>query len=979
MAEDDDLIEVAGEIADGTPVDWRAVEAHATTPDARDRIRWLERLAGIGRLHAGLTHPRPDETSLHDSIRPTSADRGGESAPVRWGPLTIIEKIGHGTFGDVYRARESRLDRDVALKLLRHKDAGAATSSDVIEEARLMARVRHPNVTTIYGAERISGRVGLWMEFIDGRTLEDELRDRGPFGVDDLRRVGADVAAALSAVHRAGLLHRDVKAHNVMRAGDGRLLLTDFGTGRPLEAQGGELVDELAGSPLYLAPEVLAGAPATVQSDIYSLGVLLYRLATRSFPVRGKSLQELRAAHAAARRPRLCDERRDLPAGLAGAIDRALAADPAARHATAEAFAVALAPEPASPRRSWLVWMSLAATCVVAAWAAWLANRQLPPSGPVPAFVEQRVLIGPDAAGAIAVSPDGRWMAYVDDATGNLGVQDLATGDRRLVTASGSWDKQTHTNTATFSRDSRRLAYSWTELINKEFHYEVRLIDVDRPREAPPIYVNAEDAWLAPYDWSPDARLIAVGLGGGDGDQIALVDVNGGAPRVLKSLDWRGTPRVSFSPDGRYLAYDAPPDASTAQRDVFVISTDGREHHAVVAGPSRDHLSGWSPDGQYVLVTSDRRGSMSLWGQPVRAGEARGDPVLLKPDIRQEVLGVTTDGRVFYTVATSDQTIVVATVDLDTGTLLAPLSMPVISGLFNHRRAKWSPDARSFAYISTTASNNPSLPTQRILSIQSTDTGQVRIMPMKLARWWTCSWATDGRSLLAHAMDFKARLGIFRIDAATGDATPLLLNDGETYYSQPQWAADSRRFYYVRGPDPFNASDKDVFVERDLASGSDREVFRNQDLKRQDGTAAPPIRDWVVSPDGRRVGGIETAGDYHAVWVLTMGERTVRQVFRVQMPNRCCNLPITHNALLWTPDGQALIVNAGVPNQADARELWVVPVAEGQTPRKLDIGGARLRNDAPAVSPDGRQVAFQAGDDPVYEIRALKFVLPGGR
>jgi serine/threonine protein kinase len=115
-----------------------------------------------------------------------------------WGPLKIIEHIGRGTFGDVYRAWDSRLDREVALKILRRRepdDQGRA--STVIQEGRLLAKVRHPNVVTVYGAERIGGQVGVWMEFVHGETLEEELRSRGPFDVERVIKIGIELSSRI--------------------------------------------------------------------------------------------------------------------------------------------------------------------------------------------------------------------------------------------------------------------------------------------------------------------------------------------------------------------------------------------------------------------------------------------------------------------------------------------------------------------------------------------------------------------------------------------------------------------------------------------------------------------------------------------------------------------------------------------------------------------------------------------------------------
>ena len=320
----DPLLDVAAALADGTPVDWESAARSITTEDDRRLLAELRFIGGIAR--PPLTPPKT-ELSI-DS----------------WGPLRIVEHVGRGTFGDVYRAWDSRLDREVALKLLRHTESDdEAHASTVIQEGRLLARVRHPNVVTVYGAERLNGQVGVWMEFIHGRTLEQELRDTGPFDVDRVITIGIELSGALATVHRAGLIHRDVKAHNVMRDADGRLVMTDFGAGCELDANAEDAACELAGTPVCVAPEVLAGQAVTPQSDIYSLGVLLYHLVTGTYPVRGRSLKEVRDAHARGIRTALRDARPDLPDTFIRIVDRALDPDPRARYEGPEALGAELA------------------------------------------------------------------------------------------------------------------------------------------------------------------------------------------------------------------------------------------------------------------------------------------------------------------------------------------------------------------------------------------------------------------------------------------------------------------------------------------------------------------------------------------------------------------------------------------------------------------------------------------------------------
>jgi serine/threonine-protein kinase len=243
------------------------------------------------------------------------SDQSGSIGTWSWGHLQVFEPLGTGASGDVYRAWDKRLDREVALKVLSSGVPSAwLPGSAVIEAGRLLASIRHPNVVTIYGAERIDERVGLWMEFVRGRTLEQALRDDGTFTAVEVTRLGIELCGAVSAVHMAGLLHRDIKAQNVMLDNDGRLVLMDFGIGRDLETATNL---RMAGTPLHMAPEVLSGGAATPRSDVYSIGVVLFRLLRNASPASGSD--------------------------LTGVVARAVDPDPERRYESADALGAALA------------------------------------------------------------------------------------------------------------------------------------------------------------------------------------------------------------------------------------------------------------------------------------------------------------------------------------------------------------------------------------------------------------------------------------------------------------------------------------------------------------------------------------------------------------------------------------------------------------------------------------------------------------
>src|SRR4030095_5578169 len=178
--------------------------AAASTHDQRELIDQLRVLWELAHAHREADVAIPNASPA--TVAPPSQPIG------TWAQLALLEQLGAGSFGVVYRAWDPPLAREVALKVVGSGSVAALDTSRIAREGRLLARLRHPNIVTVYGAAIEQGRVGLWMELIRGITLEQAIGKQGPFSARDASLVGLDVCRALTAVHRAGLLHRDVKA-----------------------------------------------------------------------------------------------------------------------------------------------------------------------------------------------------------------------------------------------------------------------------------------------------------------------------------------------------------------------------------------------------------------------------------------------------------------------------------------------------------------------------------------------------------------------------------------------------------------------------------------------------------------------------------------------------------------------------------------------------------------------------------------------
>ena len=330
------------EIADGNHVDWNLSDSGAVDEDERECLKWLKVLGDIAELHRS-THESFDELeAVRSGPAPSPPGVPAEAAVSTWGRYQLVEKVGEGSFGNVYRAWDPKLEREVAVKILHPHIADTGVTERLVREGRALARIRHSNVVSVFDVETHDGCVGLCMDFVRGQTLEGVLRTQGTLSAAEAALVGQDVCRALAAVHHAGFVHRDVKARNVMREEAGRIVLMDFGTGREARALRAAEGRDVGGTPLYMAPEVLDGEPASVQSDVYSVGVLLYYLVTAGYPVNAGSMPELRVAHREGRRRFLSEVRPDLPLPFIRVIERSLAPNRQDRFANVAALLDAL-------------------------------------------------------------------------------------------------------------------------------------------------------------------------------------------------------------------------------------------------------------------------------------------------------------------------------------------------------------------------------------------------------------------------------------------------------------------------------------------------------------------------------------------------------------------------------------------------------------------------------------------------------------
>ncbi|HYL35611.1 MAG TPA: tetratricopeptide repeat protein [Bryobacteraceae bacterium] len=544
------------------------------------------------------------------------------------------------------------------------------------------------------------------------------------------------------------------------------------------------------------------------------------------------------------------------------------------------------------------------------------------------------------------VSRDGRYLPYIDwSEHGDLFLHDFSSDTNRRLTNTGTDHvlgpkvEQFADDVVSFSRDGKQLAYSWLRGdINR---YELRLMDL-RGDGIPPsrlLFDNPDIQYLAPTDWSPDGKLIAVKIQRADKTgQIGLVSVTDGALRVLKSVDWRGPTRLGFSGDGKYLAYDRPPADNTEQRNVFLLATDGSREIPAAASPSQDTVVGWSNDGKRLLFTSDRSGSAGLWSVLFADGKIAGSPELLKPDIGQILgLGVTDAGKLYAVVnpipsGTSD--VYVATIDFAAGKLLSPPALAAQTYVGNNKSPAWSPDGKNLAFASW---RNSAGPGHFVIGIRSMETGLVReVSPSPgFDALSALTWVPDGSAWVVRGGDTKGRYGIFRVDAKTGQSS-ILVTQGERETIGPLGISpDGKKLYY--SSNHFEAryaleSQNSFIMEKDLATATEKELLRTQNA------GYGPL----LSPDGQYIMVItERYGPSPAVSIVPTAGGELRKLAEA--------IGIAQG---WAADSSAIY------DIRKSGELWRLPV-DGSKPQKLNLKWQGNNPMGPfRVHPDGRQIAI---------------------
>lgn len=576
------------------------------------------------------------------------------------------------------------------------------------------------------------------------------------------------------------------------------------------------------------------------------------------------------------------------------------------------------------------------------------------------------------------ITPDHRYLTFVDFLTGDLAVRDLVNGTSRHLTKKGSWDvSDEFAEYSVISADGTQVAHNWLNrpegkkpgyAMYQEGIWDLRVLGLEGSGSRV-LRQWERGTYVRPFGWSPDGKRVLVGLNGaaeGSGAfRLVFVSATDGSVEEVTTAPiptGYGGPRdtrISYrlSPDGRYILYARPPEKDASQKDIFLLSVRDGQESLLIQHPANDHAPLWTPDGKRVVFASNRTGALAIWTVEVVEGKAQGSPLLVKANIGTLIraIGLAKDGSLYYALAAQPQDVYVTDIDPATGKLSG--QPKAIGGIVGSNRApSWSPDGQSLAYHGQGGGTN------RIV-VRSAKSGQEREIPTKLLleNFAPVRWFPDGQSLLVSAFRDKAESAVdyHRIDLGTGE--PTLLRRGTVYTSRkPYVSSDGKTVYFTERK--AGKAEPTRLIAYEIETGSEKDIHQ---------VATDTVLTLAVSPDGRQVAFVEAdaAAGVGFVKVMALGGGQPRELYKAVRPERLS----TSFPVEWTPGGGHVLVARTLDARGFPRlEVLRVPVDGGAA---QPIGLARGGIWRVSVHPDGRQIAFDAQENR-FEVWVMENFLP---
>jgi eukaryotic-like serine/threonine-protein kinase len=829
----------------------------------------------------------------------------------RIGAYEIIDQIGRGGMGEVYLAQDSRLGRKVALKLLPSQFVGDKRRVLRFEqEARAISTLNHPNIITIFDAGQVEDIYFIATEYIDGRTLRAELKEKSRLPIRDALRITMQIADALSTAHEVGILHRDIKPENVMVRRDGIVKVLDFGLAKMSESAlpdndtgaappSNSYLSEAGavfGTVKYMSPEQARGQSVDARTDIFSLGITLYEILTGRQPFAAAAMVDQIAKLLTTEPVPLMQLAPEIPTELQHVVQQALSKEREGRQRTIDEFARQL-------KRIEEELLFKDRLVVTGGSPAAVAGESRP-AGRFPAWLSRRSLI---AIGAIIIatllgSPHA-WRLMKSNTAPAAAVSEF---DPVQLTHDISSDTR-----PTWSPDGKQIAF----ISNREGQPAIFLMNADGS-SARRIHNNlpvSEDAI-----WQSDGRIRF-----SDGQNIYTMKPDGS--EVVR-LNFAGIP----SPDGQQILFNKELiQGEWSSNEIFIANTDGSHPHRLTHNKIPDVNPSWSHDGKKIVFTTLPDDD---WTKGVICSinaDGSGLARLTDQSLRSHFSFWSPDGtRIAFSVLGATQSIYIMNAD-------GRNKLKLIDHINDLLGFAWAPDGKKIAYTTDHEGNFE-------VYIINSDPSHQTNLTHNLAEDTAPQWSPDGKKIaFLSNRGGKSALYIMNPD---GSGQRKVLNDVPD--QEVSWSTDGQRLAFCR----IVLDNYDLY----LANADGGDVVR---LLGNAANESGPR--W--SPDGRSIVFTQDRDGYLQLYAIDLESRAMTRLSNSQEHE------FQHS---FSPNGKQIVFTRSRARGAQ-RDIWVMN-SDGSNPRLVAAAPGADEFAIPRFSSDGRRIAFQRRQNSQWDIWVMK-------